>query len=74
MRAYKIGMKLKIAAIEAGVTGTEIADKLGLAASTISRWLTGETPVPSRYVRRLAQMLKIAPEQVLPPDASQNIP
>lgn len=60
-------MNLKIAAIQAGKSGKDISEKMRLSPSTISRWLSGETPVPTQYIRPLAKFLGINPLDVLPP-------
>lgn len=60
-------MDLIEASKKAGIRGVVIAGELGVAQSTVNRWLHRETPVPSKHVRRFAELLKIQPEQVLPP-------
>lgn len=61
------GMDLVEASRKAGIRGVVIAGELGVAQSTVNRWLHRETPVPPKHIRRFAQLLKIEPEQVLPP-------
>lgn len=60
-------MDLKKAAKQAKVSGIVIAARLGVANATVSRWLNGKTPVPSRHARDVAKLLKIRPQDVLPP-------
>lgn len=69
LAVYGIFMDLIEASKRAGIRGVQIAEALGVAQSTVNRWLHRETPVPSRHVRRLASMLQIEPEQVLPPES-----
>ncbi len=59
-------MDLKDAARRAGLTGAQIARRFGIGKATASRWLGRQTPVPSRYVKEFATLLKISPDDVLP--------
>lgn len=65
-------MDLKKAAKAARVKGIHVAQEFGVGRSTASRWLTGQHPVPSRYVRRLAEMLHIDPIHILPQGAERD--
>lgn len=60
-------MDLIEASRKAGIRGVQIAGNLGVAQSTVNRWLHRETPVPPKHIRRFAELLGIEPEQVLPP-------
>lgn len=65
-------MDLIEAAKTAGVRGVQIAGTLGVGQATVSRWLHREVAVPPKYVRQFAAILRIAPEQVLPPEPVQT--
>lgn len=60
-------MDLIEASKRAGIRGVQIAGSLGVAQSTVNRWLHRETPVPPRHIRRFAELLQIKPDEVLPP-------
>ncbi len=55
---------------KAGVRGVYIAGSLGVGQATVNRWLHRETPVPPKHIRRFAELLKITPEEVLPPEST----
>lgn len=65
-------MDLIEAAKIAGVRGVYIAGSLGVGQATVSRWLHRETPVPPKYIRQVAALLRITPEQVLPPESAPS--
>lgn len=67
-RPYVRSMDLIEAAKKAGVRGNHIARNLRVGEATVSRWLHRQTPVPSRYIKPFASLLRIPVEQVLPPD------
>ena len=58
-------MDLRKAADDAGVLGTQIAERFGVNPATVSRWLSGEVPVPSKHIRELSNILRVKPERVL---------
>lgn len=60
-------MDLKSAATSAGLTGRQIAERLGVTPATVSRWLSRKVIVPSECVRDLADMLLVDPTEILPP-------
>jgi transcriptional regulator with XRE-family HTH domain len=57
---------------KAGIRGVVIAGELGVAQSTVNRWLHRETPVPPKHIRRFAELLKITTDQVLPQPKADN--
>jgi hypothetical protein len=58
-------MDLRKAANEAGVLGTQIAERFGITPATASRWLSGKIPVPSQHVIDLADMIRVDPVLIL---------
>jgi transcriptional regulator with XRE-family HTH domain len=59
-------MDLIEAARKAGIRGVEIAGSMGVAQSTVNRWLHRETPVPPNKLRQFAELLAIEPAVVRP--------
>lgn len=59
-------MDLKAAAQNANLTGQQIALRLGLTPSTVSRWMTGQAVVPAEHIRDLANILGVDPVEILP--------
>lgn len=51
-----------------GVTLAALAAEMDVTDSTVSRWLAREAPIPSAKARKLARLLGIAVEDVLPPE------
>ena len=44
-----------------------VAARLGVDASTVSRWRSGERPIPEQRLKQLASVLGVAPEQLTDP-------
>lgn len=44
-----------------------VAARLGVDASTVSRWRSGERPIPEQRLKQLASVLGVAPEQLADP-------
>lgn len=64
---YVYAMKnLRAYAMLADLTNRDIADAFGEPAQKISRWLTRRTPVPDHYKARLAKMIGVTVEDLLP--------
>lgn len=51
-------INIKVARIKAGYTQQEIADKLGVAKNTVSRWETGERSLTVENLIKLADLYK----------------
>jgi len=49
------------------LTQEELAAKVGVTFTTISNWETGEAPPRVRNIRKLAEALSVAPEQIIFP-------
>jgi transcriptional regulator with XRE-family HTH domain len=69
-----IGMDLIEASRKAGVRGVHIAGSLGVAHSTVNRWLHGETPVPLKHLRQFAELIGVPPSLVRPDVAEAIAP
>lgn len=50
----------------ADLTNKDIAEAFGEPAQKISRWLTRRTPVPDRHKAKLAAMIGVTVEDLLP--------
>lgn len=61
-------MNLKDAAKEAGLSGADIARKMGVTEATVSRWLSRRDAVSPKYIKKLAKLLRVDLAEVLPPD------
>jgi transcriptional regulator with XRE-family HTH domain len=51
-----------------GITLAVLATEMDVTDSTVSRWLARESPIPAAKARKLARLLGIAVEDVLPPE------
>lgn len=67
-----LAMNLKARAIEVGIRQTDIAAECGVSDSTVSAWLAGHRDIPSRYLVRLAGLLKLPVEELLPQPTEGN--
>jgi transcriptional regulator with XRE-family HTH domain len=63
---------LKAAAVLRGITLKQIADEFAVSTKTGSRWLRRETQVPDVHKRRLAAMLGLTIDDLLPPKEPTN--
>ncbi len=48
-----------------GLSHRAIAQDLGIGKSAVTRWLTGATEIPSRYVIPLADLLGVTADRLL---------
>jgi transcriptional regulator with XRE-family HTH domain len=53
------------------VTLAALAAEMDVTDSTVSRWLAREAPIPSAKARKLARLLGVAVEDVLPPEDAE---
>ena len=70
-------MNLKARAIEVGIKQGDIANSLRISDATVSAWLSRDRPIPSTYVRAIAQFLNVAVDALVPIvvcDACDNAP
>ncbi len=49
-----------------GWTQTHLAGKIGVSAAEVSRWVTGERPLPEKRRHEIAKVLDIQQEDLLP--------
>lgn len=62
-----IGRRIKAAREAAGLGQAEMARKMGVSNTTAWRWEAGKTSVPTPQLRKIAQLLKVPMETLLPP-------
>ena len=55
---------------ERGLSGTELARRMGVTQATASRWLTGDGGMPFGTLRRLAEVLEVPYSAILVPGAT----
>lgn len=66
LRGKAYGDMLVAARRAAGLTQVEVANRVGVAQSTYSKWETGESDLQAIHVRPLAKALGLAVEDVVP--------
>lgn len=59
--------RYKIALAGANLTQAKAAQRIGVASSTLSGWVTGATRPPDGWVRRLETALGLGPGQLAAP-------
>jgi DNA-binding transcriptional regulator YdaS (Cro superfamily) len=52
--------KLRIRVVELGRTQRTIAAAIGVSPSALNLWINGRKRIPTRYVKPLAQQLKLS--------------
>lgn len=55
----------------AGYTYATLAAELHVAASTVGQWARGECMVSPKHVRRVAFLLDVDPEVIVPPEKEE---
>jgi transcriptional regulator with XRE-family HTH domain len=60
-------MDLKEAARQVGLSGAEIARRMGMTEASVSRWLSRQNIVPAKHVKQLAELLHVRSDDILPP-------
>ena len=63
--AHQIGARLAHARDVAGLTAREVADRLGVKESTITKWESGETTPRGHRLTRIAGMLSVSLSWIL---------
>ena len=58
-------MNMKIARMKAGFTQKDVADKLNVVIQTVSRWETGEVPIPVEKLKELSKMYNVTTDFLL---------
>jgi transcriptional regulator with XRE-family HTH domain len=62
-----IGRRIKSARTSAGLGQAEMGRRMGVSNTTAWRWESGKTSVPLPKLRKIAELLKVGMEQLLPP-------
>jgi phage repressor protein C with HTH and peptisase S24 domain len=62
--AGQFGQRLKAAMKAADVKNVEIARVLGITASSVSQWISGDTVPRDDKIVKLAELLKVKPEEL----------
>ena len=57
---------LKFYRLQAGLTQAEVADKLGVTQSALSRWENGANPPLPKYRRKLRQLYHATEDELFP--------
>lgn len=55
-------LSLKAVRVNAGYSQDDMAKKLNVSTSTISRWEKGVTPIPKKHLANLCNIYNIKPE------------
>lgn len=63
-------MTLRQAINDRGLNQNAVAAHLSVSAASVSKWVNGRAPVPSTYLRRLASLLGVEVEALLPAAAT----
>ena len=67
-------MRLKSFRTKHGLTQEFLAGKLGVTPQAIARWESGRNPIPTKYLRDLANLLGISVTELVatecPPEGS----
>lgn len=59
-----MGMILKAARVNAGLSQSQVGKVLQVSKSTVSRWETGETPLDEKTKRKLSYLYQVDLEQL----------
>jgi len=51
-----------------------VAGRLGVDASTVSRWCSGDRPIPARRLGELAAVLEVDIADLVEADANRTVP
>lgn len=62
-----IGRRIRAAREAAGMSQIELARQMRVSSTTAWRWEAGKTSVPTAQLRKIAQLLKVPMETLLPP-------
>src|ERR1700759_1182758 len=62
-----IGRRIKAARETAALGQAEMGRKMGVSNTTAWRWESGKTSVPTTQLRKIAQLLRVPMETLLPP-------
>lgn len=63
----RVGMEIKVAMVRAGVTGRELARRLGTSQTWVSTRLNGTTPLDLNELQRIADALGVTVIDLLTP-------
>lgn len=66
--AMEIGMRIRRARKALGMGQAEMSRALGVTAVTALRWEKGKTVPPMERLRRIAELLRVSLEELMPPD------
>jgi transcriptional regulator with XRE-family HTH domain len=61
-----------VARKKAGLTQAAAAEKLGIAAASVSQWETGKTLPETERLRDIAKLYNCTVDELLEPDASTS--
>jgi len=64
----RIRISLAAARVNANLTQTELAHKLGVHTSTIKNWEKGKTSPESRYLKQIGELAGIPMDYIFLPD------
>ena len=65
-------MSFLVARKKAGLTQAAAAEKLGIAAASVSQWETGKTLPETERLRDIAKLYNCTVDELLEPDASTS--
>lgn len=72
--AMEIGMRIRRARKALGMGQAEMSRALGVTAVTALRWEKGKTVPPMERLRRIAELLRVPLEELMPPDLEIGTP
>ena len=65
-------LDLRVAKLTRGISGVDLAEKMGVSRPVISRWLLRQQPVPETRRALFAELLGIDITDLLPPNESKK--
>lgn len=66
------GNRLGALRVERGCARAAVAAEFNVVERTVARWETGETPIPSDLIPRLAAMFGVTPDYLMGWDRSES--
>lgn len=64
---------LKAARVNAGLSQSEVAEKVSVSRASINKWETGKTELKPINLYALCMIYKVSPDNIILPKGSQNV-
>ena len=63
-------LNIKLMRIKSLLSQAELAEKLDVKQSSVSRWESGETKPAKKYIRKMCELFECTPEELMRDEAN----